>query len=110
MPCWVTEYVDGFGFSDRRISYQRMPAMPGRASTDWVVTSATQPERAEQPRTAEENAARALGTRKIALKFVLTRLDAMLGSRVAVTGLLMGTGGADGINTTTVNRVAPKCP
>ena len=31
-------------------------------------------------------------------------------SRVAVTGLLMGTGGADGINTTTVNRVAPKCP
>jgi len=27
-----------------------------------------------------------------------------------VTGLLMGANGADGINVTTVIRVAPKCP
>jgi hypothetical protein len=44
------------------------------------------------------------------LKFVLTRLDSLAGSRVAVSGLLIGAGGADGINVTTVNRVAPKCP
>jgi hypothetical protein len=44
------------------------------------------------------------------LKFVVTRLDPLSGSRVAVTGLLIGSGGADGINVTTVNRVAEKCP
>jgi hypothetical protein len=44
------------------------------------------------------------------LKFVVTRLDPLAGSRVAVSGLLIGTGGADGINVTTVIRVAPKCP
>src|SRR5579871_1532238 len=38
----------------------------------------------------------------------MTRLDAVAGSRVLVTGLLIGTGGADGINVTTVSRVAPK--
>jgi hypothetical protein len=44
------------------------------------------------------------------LKFVVTKLDAMAGSRVAVSGLLIGEGGVDGINVTTVNRVASKCP
>jgi hypothetical protein len=34
----------------------------------------------------------------------------MAGSRVAVSGLLIGEGGVDGINVTTVTRVAPKCP
>ena len=46
----------------------------------------------------------------MALKFVVTKLDALAGSRVAVNGLLIGEGGVDGINVTTVNRVAPKCP
>jgi hypothetical protein len=44
------------------------------------------------------------------LKFVVTKLDGLAGSRVAVSGLLIGEGGVDGINVTTVNRVAPKCP
>ena len=44
------------------------------------------------------------------LKFVLTRLDPLAGSRVAVTGLLLGAGGEDGINVTGIIRVAPKCP
>jgi hypothetical protein len=44
------------------------------------------------------------------LKFVVTPLDALAGSRVAVSGLLIGVGGVDGINVTTVNRVAQKCP
>jgi len=34
----------------------------------------------------------------------------LVGSRVAVSGLLIGAGGADGINVTGVTRVAPKCP
>ncbi len=82
----------------------------GRNGADWVVTSATTPERAERAASVEEDAARPLGSRTMPLKFVLTRLDALLGSRVAVSGILIGTGGADGINVTAVNRVAPKCP
>jgi len=81
-----------------------------RSGADWVVNSATTPERAERVRSAEEDAARPLGSRKIPLKFLLTSLDALAGSRVVATGLLIGTDGADGINVTAVNRVAPKCP
>src|SRR5579864_5284997 len=80
-----------------------------RSGSDWVVTNATNPERAEHAASGAEDAAKPLGSRTIALKFVVTRLDAMAGSRVAVSGLLIGTGGADGINVTTVTRVAEKC-
>ena len=79
-----------------------------RSGTDWVVTRATTPERAE--RAPGGDATRPLGNRTIPLKFVVTHLDALAGSRVAVTGLLMGANGADGINVTTVSRVAEKCP
>ena len=79
-----------------------------RSGSDWVVTSATPPERAEHP--GGEDATRPLGSRTLPLKFVLTRLDPLAGSRIAVSGLLIGTDGADGINVTTVTRVAPKCP
>jgi mono/diheme cytochrome c family protein len=82
----------------------------GRSGDDWVVTRATTPERAESSASAGEEASRPLGNRTIPLKFVVTRLDPLSGSRVAVTGLLIGAGGADGINVTTVNRIAPKCP
>jgi hypothetical protein len=81
-----------------------------RSGGDWVVTTATTPERAERVDPASEDATRPLGSRTMALKFVVTRLDTMAGSRVAVSGLLIGAGGVDGINVTTVNRVAPKCP
>jgi len=81
-----------------------------RSGSDWVVLNATTPERAENAPKAGEDATRPLGSRAIPLKFVLTRLDSLAGSRVAVSGLLMGTGGADGINVTAVSRVAPKCP
>jgi len=81
-----------------------------RSGADWVVTSGTTPERAERAAQGGEDATRPLGSRTIALKFVITRLDALAGSRVAVSGLLMGEGGVDGINVTTVARVAPKCP
>jgi mono/diheme cytochrome c family protein len=81
-----------------------------RSGSDWVVTSATTPERAERAPKAEEDATRPLGSRAIPLKYVVTHLDSMAGSRVAVSGLLIGAGGADGINVTAVTRVAPKCP
>lgn len=80
-----------------------------RNGADWVVTRATTPERAERVRPDGEDATRALGSRTMPLKFVVTRLDDLAGSRVAVNGLLIGPGGAEGINVTTVNRVAEKC-
>jgi mono/diheme cytochrome c family protein len=81
-----------------------------RSGTDWVVTSATTPERAERVAAqGSDDATRPLGSRTMQLKFILTRLDALVGSRVVVSGLLIGAGGADGINVTAVNRVAPKC-
>ena len=81
-----------------------------KSGADWVVTSATPPERAERTGAGGEDTTRPLGSRKMALKFVVTKLDAWAGSRVAVSGLLIGEGGVDGINVTAVNRVAQKCP
>jgi mono/diheme cytochrome c family protein len=84
-----------------------------RNGADWVVTNATTPERAERAEHAGpggEDATMPLGSRRMVLKYVVTKLDGLAGSRVAVNGLLIGEGGVDGINVTTVNRVAPKCP
>jgi hypothetical protein len=81
-----------------------------RKNVDWVVTNATTPERAERVPPAGEDAKRPLGNRTMPLKYVVTRLDALAGSRVVVSGLLIGAGGADGINVTEVTRVAQKCP
>jgi mono/diheme cytochrome c family protein len=88
----------------------RSGADQATSGTDWVITKATSPERAEGVGPAREDATRPLGSRTMALKFVVTKLDPFVGSRVAVSGLLIGADGADGINVTTVNRVAPKCP
>ena len=88
----------------------RSGADPAKSGADWVVTSATTPERAERSVPGVDDASRPLGTRTIPLKFVLTRLDELAGSRVAVSGILIGAGGADGINVTGVKRVAEKCP
>jgi len=81
-----------------------------RSGSDWVVTSATTPERAERAAPGGDDATRPLGSRTVPLKFVLTRLDSLAGSRVAVNGLLIGAGGADGINVMAVKRIAEKCP
>jgi S-disulfanyl-L-cysteine oxidoreductase SoxD len=81
-----------------------------RSGGDWAVTNATTPERAERAVPAGEDATRPLGSRTMPLKFVVTRLDTLAGSRVVVNGLLIGAGGADGINVMTVNRVIDKCP
>jgi mono/diheme cytochrome c family protein len=81
-----------------------------RSGSDWVVTKATTPERAENVGPGSAEATRPLGNRTMTLKFVVTRLDPLSGSRVAVTGLLIGAGGSDGINVTAVSRVAQHCP
>jgi mono/diheme cytochrome c family protein len=80
-----------------------------RSGSDWVVVRATTPERIDSAGAGPTDATRALGTREIALKFALTRLDRMVDQRVSVSGLLIGTGGAAGINVTSVTRVAADC-
>jgi mono/diheme cytochrome c family protein len=81
-----------------------------RAGNEWVLTSAVAPERIEHIGPGPEDATRPLGTRTIALKFVLTRLDPFAGQRLSVSGMLVGAGGVNGINVATVNRVAETCP
>ena len=81
-----------------------------KAGSDWTLTNATDPERTEKTGAGPEDASRPLGSRTLALKFVLTRLDAFVGQRMSVTGLLLGAGGANGINVSTVNKVADACP
>ena len=77
--------------------------------SDWVLTRATPPERVDKSGVGAADASRPLGDRSMTLKFVLTRLDGYIGQRLSVSGILLGTGGADGINVTTVNRVAESC-
>ncbi len=81
-----------------------------KSGADWVLTSATAPERIERTGPGPSDASRPLGTRSMTLKFVLTRLDPFVGQRMSVSGMLIGAGGADGINVTTVARVAEVCP
>ena len=81
-----------------------------KSGADWVLTSATPPERIERTGPGPNDASRPLGTRSMTLKFVLTRLDPFVGQRMSVSGMLIGAGGADGINVTTVARVAEVCP
>ena len=80
-----------------------------KAGAGWTVTSATAPERADASGAAASDGSRALGDRSYPLLFVLTRLDRMAGHRIFVKGLLVGEGGADGINVTEVGSVATTC-
>jgi S-disulfanyl-L-cysteine oxidoreductase SoxD len=81
-----------------------------KSGSDWTLTSATDPVRVEKTGVGADDATLPLGSRTTPLKFVLTRLDTHVGKRVSVTGLLLGKGGADGINVSTVNRVGETCP
>ena len=78
--------------------------------SDWVLENATPPERIERTGPGPNDATKPLGNKTYTLKFVLTRLDSFVGQRMSASGMLLGAGGADGINVTTVSRVAETCP
>jgi mono/diheme cytochrome c family protein len=88
----------------------RMVGCLARDGNEWVLTSATAPERVERIGVGAGDATRPLGDRTTTLKFVLTPLDAFVGQRMSVSGLLIGEGGANGINVSTVNPVRETCP
>jgi mono/diheme cytochrome c family protein len=81
-----------------------------KAGGDWTITNATAPQRIEKPGAAADDATKDLGDRTVTLKFVLSRLDANVGKRVSVSGILIGAGGADGINVSMVSKVGDSCP
>ena len=81
-----------------------------KSGSDWTLSSATTPQRIDKTGPVPEDATRPLGDRTVTLKFVLNRLDTFVGQRMAVTGILIGAGGVNGINVATVNRVAEACP
>jgi hypothetical protein len=69
---------------------------------------ATRPERAAAAGGAPETDV-PLGDREYPLKFVLTPLTNFVGHRMLVTGLLLGDGGVDGLNVSSVKSVAANC-
>jgi mono/diheme cytochrome c family protein len=81
-----------------------------KQGNEWTLTNATAPARTDKTQADPADATVPLGTRTIALKFVLTKLDAFVGQRMAVAGMLIGAGGVDGLNVAVVNRVAEACP
>ena len=81
-----------------------------KSGSDWVLTNATTPERIDAAGVGKEDATRPLGSGTITLKFVLSRLDSFVGQRMSASGILLGTGGVDGLNVSSVSRVAPTCP
>jgi S-disulfanyl-L-cysteine oxidoreductase SoxD len=81
---------------------------PRAADGSWRVVRATPPVRTTAG-AAKPAADGPLGNREYALKFVLRPLASIVGHRVAVTGLLIGEGGADGLNVNTVDSLATTC-
>jgi hypothetical protein len=81
-----------------------------KSGADWTLTNATAPVRTDKTQSDPADATVALGNRTIALKFVLTKLDSFVGQRISASGMLIGAGGANGLNVAVVNRVAETCP
>jgi len=78
---------------------------PGEGG-EWVLTRGSRAERAEAVTGTPD---RPLGEHTYALLFVITPLDAFVGHKMAATGLLVGDGGADGINVSDIQPIADSC-
>jgi len=75
----------------------------------WMLNTSTAAAR-PTPEPNPDDATRPLGTRSYKLMYVLTPIDAFVGQRLRVRGLLMGDGGKDGINVSTTQSVSKTCP
>jgi hypothetical protein len=81
---------------------------PRGADGSWRAVKASRPARIPSGGGAVDRAAM-LGDREYVLKFVLTNLTNLVGHRISVTGLLLGAGGVDGLNVSTIESLAPNC-
>jgi len=80
---------------------------PQAADRSWPLSRASRPERMktiDAVLTASDG-----GERTYTLKFVLQPLAPLVGQQVAVVGILIGDGGAEGINVSTVTAVGGRC-
>lgn len=73
----------------------------------WQLTSGSRAIRAESLSDVDRD--QPLGERVYPLLFVLTPLDEYVGWRMGATGLLIGEGGSDGLNVSTVEPIADAC-
>ena len=81
---------------------------PRGANKEWSLTNGTEPVRVTEAAAAVDTRV-PLGPRLYALKFVLKSLDKFVGYRMVVTGLLLGDGGVDGLNVSTIEPVSETC-
>jgi hypothetical protein len=81
-----------------------------KSGSEWALTSATTPVRTDKTASDPADATVPLGTGTIALKFVLTKLDAHVGKKMSVAGMLIGAGGVNGLNVAVIGPVADTCP
>jgi len=83
---------------------------PQEPDRSWRLTKASRPERVKtiDPAPGAQSSAQS-GDRQYLLKFVLQQLGPLVGQQVAVVGILLGDGGVDGINVSTVTALAASC-
>jgi len=80
---------------------------PQATDRSWPLSRGSRPERVKSIEAIPTSTTG--GDRQYALKFVIQPLAPLVGQKVAVVGILLGEGGADGINVSTVTAVAPRC-
>ncbi len=74
---------------------------------DWRLLRGTPPSRVVTGESSDVNAP--LGDREYDLMFVLTSLDKFVGHRMSVRASLIGEGGAEGLNVTSITSVSDSC-
>jgi quinoprotein glucose dehydrogenase len=80
---------------------------PRGADKNWRLSKGSRPARVADGQAADEQAP--LGDREYTLMFVMTSLDTFVGHRMSVRASLIGEGGAQGLNVTTIKSISNTC-
>jgi quinoprotein glucose dehydrogenase len=80
---------------------------PRGPDRNWKLVRATRPARLLEGENPDVKTP--LGDREYTLMFVMTSLDKYVGHRMSVRASLMGEGGAQGLNVTTISSVSSTC-
>ena len=80
---------------------------PRGADRNWKLIRGSRPARVLEGETPDVKAP--LGDREYTLMFVVTSLDKFVGHRMSVRASLLGEGGAQGLNVTTISSVSGAC-
>jgi cytochrome c5 len=77
------------------------------ADRNWRLLRSSPPSRVLDDQGVDAGAP--LGDREFTLRFVITSLDTFIGHRMSVRASLMGEGGVDGLNVTSIQSVSETC-